>query len=63
MSDQSNSNSNSGNGALAFILGGVVVALGVVAWVVFGGGIGDDTPDVRIEVPGVGAVEGTVEEG
>ncbi len=58
MADQSNNSSNSNSGA--FILGGVVVALGVVAWVVFGGGLSSDQPDVSIEIPGVGSVEGEV---
>ena len=53
MAEQSN---NSG----AFILGGVVVALAVVAWVVFGGGLSSDEPDISIELPGVGSVEGEV---
>lgn len=54
--------SSSGNTALAFILGGVVVALLVLAWVIFGGGLpGADEPDVKIEVPGVGTVEGEAE--
>ena len=48
-------NSNTG---LAFILGGVVVALAVVAWFAFGGSAPDDGADFRIEVPGVGTVEG-----
>lgn len=53
MADQSN-NTN------AFILGGVVVALAVIAWVVFGDGLTTDQPDVSIEVPGVGSIEGEV---
>lgn len=52
--------SSGGSSALAFILGGVVVALGVIAWIVFGGA---DEPDVRIELPGGGAIEGEVEGG
>ncbi|WP_297340467.1 hypothetical protein [Pseudophaeobacter sp.] len=59
MSDQTNN--SSGNGAMAFILGGVVVAVGVLAWVLFAGGATTNQPDISIEVPGVGAVEGTVE--
>ena len=51
----------SSNGALAFILGGVVVALGVLGWIVFGGGIPTaDQPDVRIELPSGQAIEGEV---
>ncbi|MHA6262259.1 hypothetical protein ACXYMO_03575 [Arenibacterium sp. CAU 1754] len=61
MSDQTSNTSNSGNGALAFILGGVVVALGVLAWFIFGGGIpAADQPDIRIELPGGKAIEGEV---
>ena len=48
------SNSNT---PLAFILGGVVVALAVVAWFVFGGA-SPNQPDVKVEIPGVGTIEG-----
>lgn len=59
MSDQTSS--SGGSTAGAFVLGGVVVALAVVAWAVFGGTIEADKPDVSIEVPGVGVIEGEVE--
>lgn len=60
MSDQTNTSKRSGAGA--FILGGVVVALAVVAYLVFtGGGELLDQPDVSITVPGVGTVEGEVD--
>lgn len=59
MTDSTGNNSN-GSNAGAFILGGVVVALAVLAWVVFGGGFQADQPDISIEVPGVGAIEGEV---
>jgi hypothetical protein len=37
------------------------VALGVVAWIAFGGGLpSGDKPDVRIEQPGGKAIEGEV---
>lgn len=50
------------NSALAFILGGVVVALGLVAWFAFGGGVPTaDKPDVRIELPGGKTIEGEVQ--
>lgn len=45
---------------LAFALGAAVVALAVGAWFLFTGAQIDDQPDVRIEVPGVGAIEGDV---
>ncbi|GHF45097.1 hypothetical protein [Seohaeicola zhoushanensis] len=61
MSDQTHSTLSGGNGALAFILGGVVVALLVLGWIIFGGKLpGTDQPDIRIELPGGKAVEGTV---
>ncbi len=53
---------SSSNTALAFILGAVVVALLVLAWFVFGGDVPQaDEPDVQIEVPGVGSIEGEAE--
>lgn len=54
-----NRTATSGNTALAFILGAVVVALLVLAWFVFGGGVPEpDQPDIKIELPGVGTIEG-----
>ena len=61
MSDQTQNSSGSGNGVLAFILGGVVVALAVLGWFVLGGGNPMDEPDVSIELPGGGAIEGDIE--
>lgn len=58
MTDETN---NGSSGAMAFILGGVVVALAVLGWVVLGGSVPTDEPDISIEVPGVGTVEGDVE--
>lgn len=61
MSDQTHNTPSGGNTALAFILGGVVVALVVVGWMVFGGGVPSaEQPDIRIELPNGKAVEGTV---
>ena len=61
ISDQTHSTPAGGNTALAFILGGVVVALLAVGWIVFGGGLPSaEQPDIRIELPGGKAVEGTV---
>lgn len=45
MAENSNS-SGSGNAGLAFIVGGIVVVLAIVAWFVFAGG-GAMTPDTR----------------
>ncbi|WP_264213825.1 hypothetical protein [Leisingera thetidis] len=63
MSDQSRNSSGSGpgTGALAFILGGVVVAVVVIGWFVFGGANPVDEPDLRIELPDGSAIEGEVE--
>ena len=61
MSDRS---ATGGNTALAFILGGVVVALLALGWVVFGGGLPSaGQPDVRIELPGGKTIEGSVSGG
>ncbi|MAY88939.1 hypothetical protein [Arenibacterium halophilum] len=61
MSYQSNTTSSAGTTGLAFILGGVVVALGVVVWLAFGNGLpSSDQPDIRIELPGGQAIEGEV---
>ena len=63
MSDQTqhSSGSSNGNGALAFILGGVVVALAILGWFVLGGENPVDQPDVSIELPGGGVIEGEVD--
>ncbi len=65
MSDEIHNNSGSGSGggmgALAFILGGVVVALAVIGWFVLGGENPVDEPDLRIELPDGSAIEGDVE--
>ncbi|MCB1341248.1 MAG: hypothetical protein KDK24_09325 [Pseudooceanicola sp.] len=61
MSDQSHGKTTGGSSALAFILGGVVVALLGLGWIVFGGGLPTaDQPDIRIELPGGKAVEGNI---
>jgi hypothetical protein len=55
-------NTSSGGGALAFILGGVVVVLAGLIWFFTTGGElpGEDTADISIELPGVEA-EGNID--
>lgn len=46
-----NSNSGGGNAGLAFIVGGVVVVLAIIAYFVFaGGGMTPKTQDVNVDV-------------
>ena len=46
-----NTNSGGGNAGLAFIVGGVVVVLAIVAWFVFAGGaLTPGTKDVNLDV-------------
>ena len=46
-----NTNSGGGNAGLAFIVGGVVVVLAIVAWFVFaGGGLSPEAKDVNVDV-------------
>jgi len=52
--------SSGSNGFLTFIVGGLVVAVVVMAWLLSGGELPGDKPDISIEVPGVGTVEGNV---
>ena len=50
MAESSNSNGG-GNAGLAFIVGGVVVVLAIVAWFVFAGrGMTPETRDVSVDV-------------
>lgn len=54
MSDH-NTNNSGGNGSLAFIVGGLVVAVAVIAWLVFGGSndtATTDAGDVTVTVEG-----------
>jgi len=59
MSDQSNNTGGNGGGnaGLAFIVGGVVVVLAIVAYFVFTGGMGtqDKNVDVDVNLPEVSA--------
>lgn len=44
-------NKGGGNTFLAFVLGAVVVVIGVIAWFVFDGGRNTGDVDVRVENP------------
>ncbi len=52
MSDQSNNTGGNGGGnaGLAFIVGGVVVVLAIVAYFVFAGGMGTQNKQVDVDV-------------
>ena len=60
MSDQTNTSSS--GSISAFLLGGAFAALAVIGYLLYANG-GDvvDQPDVRIDVPGVGSIEGDVD--
>ncbi|QIE44964.1 hypothetical protein G5B38_05165 [Pseudohalocynthiibacter aestuariivivens] len=62
MSEQSETTRNSGNGFLAFVVGGLVVAVGVMAWLLYGGGEANDDVNISIEgaAPAAEAVEDAV---
>lgn len=47
MAEQS---SGGGNAGLAFIVGGVVVVLAIVAWFVFGGGMAPQKKDIDVSI-------------
>ena len=64
-------NSSSSNSGLAFIVGGLVVAVAVLGWALFSGAeLGGSSDDVTISIEGAGeamedagqAVEGAVED-
>lgn len=61
MSDQTQNNSQSGNSMLAFIVGALVVAVGVLGWIVYGGGDLDGSDDVTISIEGGGAAVEAIE--
>ncbi|HEV1999645.1 MAG TPA: hypothetical protein VGQ97_04085 [Xanthobacteraceae bacterium] len=44
-------NSGGSNTFLGFILGGVVVVVAVIAFLVYGGGFGEKTSTIKIELP------------
>ncbi len=46
-----NSSSGGGNVGLAFIVGGLLVVVAIIAWFVFGGGMGgNETKDINVDV-------------
>jgi len=46
-----NTNGSGGNAGLAFIVGGLLVVVAVLAWFMFGrGGAVDDTKDINVDV-------------
>ncbi|MFA4951500.1 hypothetical protein [Brevundimonas sp.] len=47
-----NTSGGGGNAGLAFIVGGLLVVVAIVAWFVFGrgGGMGGETKDVNVDV-------------
>lgn len=60
MANQNPQNSGGGNSGLAFIVGALVVAVGVMAYVMYSGG-GSDDADISISLDGAGdAVEEAV---
>ncbi|WP_158964542.1 hypothetical protein [Chachezhania sediminis] len=61
MSDQTQ-HSARGPSFMAFVLGGVVVAVLALGYLVFTGDMpSDDRPDIRIELPGGNAITGEVD--
>ncbi|MDP1911826.1 hypothetical protein [Brevundimonas sp.] len=51
MADNINNTGSGGNTGLAFIIGGIVVVLAIVAWFVFArGGMAPETKEVNIDV-------------
>ena len=46
-----NTSGGGGNAGLAFIVGGLLVVVAIIAWFVFGrGGVGGETKDVNVDV-------------
>lgn len=50
MADNINNTSGGGNAGLAFIVGGIVVVLAVIAFFVFGRGMTPETKNVDVDV-------------
>lgn len=51
MADNINNTGGGGNTGLAFIIGGIVVVLAVVAWFVFArGGMAPETKEINVDV-------------
>lgn len=50
MTDNSSNSSGGGNAGLAFIVGGVVVVLAIVAYFVFARGGAPETKDINVDV-------------
>ncbi len=44
------SSGGGGNAGLAFIVGGLVVVIAVIAWFVLSGGMGNQSKDIDVEV-------------
>lgn len=50
MVENTNNTSGGGNAGLAFIVGGIVVVLAIVAWFVFARGGAPETKDVNVDI-------------
>lgn len=51
MADDTNNSSGGGNAGLAFIVGGIVVVLAIVAYFVFArGGMAPESKDINVDV-------------
>ena len=51
MADNINNTGGGGNAGLAFIIGGIVVVLAIVAWFVFArGGMAPEAKDINVDV-------------
>lgn len=51
MTDNNTNNTGSGNAGLAFIVGGIVVVLAIVAYFVFArGGMAPESKDINVDV-------------